>query len=124
MSVNITINSAIMLSDAEAQERCSLYNKEGRLQADLKFVWDHFSRALIDIYTEFLMGEFQHYTPQERAYLKEIGLFSSEENAVRDITLWLEQRYAMPVTREWIYSIASEVHNRRECGTSIPNVLD
>ena len=78
MPQNPTAQSAIMLSDAELEERCLAYNGDGKLQAELHVTWERFGDSLVEICAEILAEE---HAMQSTAGLSSIDRKSTRLNS-------------------------------------------
>jgi methyl-accepting chemotaxis protein len=118
MSQSLSALSVVMLSDAEIDERCHVYNAGGKLQAELLVTWERFGDFLAEICTNLILNDYSE-VPEYRDLVER----QEHEQLKQESAKLLRARYAMPIDRQWVRNIAVQAHVIRKSGTSIPQFL-
>jgi len=115
------MNAMILLSDADIDERCRIYNRGGMLEQLLRSLWNNFGEQLAEVNAAFIQEEFRNFSPAEKTELKKEGIISSGlddwEQLKRDSMMWFESRCNRPIDRSWVRNIAALAHRMRAGGT-------
>jgi len=115
------MNAMILLSDADIDERCRIYNRGGMLEQLLRSLWTNFGEHLVELNAAFMQEEFKNFSPAAMTELKKAGIISSGlddlEQLKHDSMMWFENRCNRPIDRNWVRNIAMLAHRLRAGGT-------
>ncbi|XHR99312.1 hypothetical protein ACFB49_09070 [Sphingomonas sp. DBB INV C78] len=96
----------IPMSDEDAAQRLAAYNRDGRLEGDLRFLWAKAQPMLLEAAKEYGEGEF--------------GGSGGTDRFVEYIT----QKYTMPVDREWVRHAAQPAREIYHLNIELPRVIE
>lgn len=123
MITNSVPGSVIMLSDADLDERCAVYNAGGRFEQDLRSVWARFGESLTQNCAQFIEREYSQRSGTMSSIGKAYDQLRVDDHFMSDARQYLEARYMRPIDRVWVRDIALQAHMLRKSEVSIPRFL-
>jgi methyl-accepting chemotaxis protein len=103
------MNQNILLSHAEMEQRCRIYNASGELEQNLRFIWDNMADDLSEVLADFYANHAASFTETALELLREVGFLRNIHDRgilKEDMVLWLKRRCAGPIDNEWVKNIA------------------
>lgn len=114
----------ILLSDADIIERCRCYGADGQFAQDLRFTWDRFGMALIDLMIEYVLAHGTGQVPEALPHLRSIDGEANREMLRGKIEDFFVSRFTKPINESWVRNIAGQAHQLRRENVSIPQFMD
>lgn len=115
----------VLLSDADIAERCRFYNIDGKFEQDLRFVWDRFGPALVDL---MFTGIWEDIRGGESINALLNGTAGSEQVSSEMVRGEVENifisRCTKPINAEWVRNIAIQAHRLREEALPLPQIVN